>query len=352
MQNRVMDHEGSPVFPAVSAIETSPGQIRGGVISALILGVGLATALGGGLGYASLRKDITVTVAGHSVHRTTYKRTVAQALEEAGVTPAPTDEVLPPLHARVTEGMTVLVRAAVPVVLVADGQHVVLESAAATVGDLLGRHGIVLDETDKVYPDLDTPLARGMTIRVVRIEHRVVAEQQRIPYDVHASQDPAAPRGMLHVIHPGRRGLKERLYKITVADGAVVGKELVGERLIRTPLDRVVIVGTLVRIAAQGPFAGREYFDMVATAYSPYCCRGVDDITSTGMKAGYGVVAVDPTVIRLGSRLYVEGYGYAIAGDVGGRIKGLRIDLGFNTKREALVYGIRPVRVYVIEARQ
>lgn len=346
-----MDDEGSSVFPVLSAVETAPGRIRGGVISALILGGGLAAAIAGGLGHAYLRKDITVTAAGRSMHRTTYTQTVAQALEEAGVTPAPTDEVFPPLHARVTEGMTLVVRAALPVMLVADGQHVVLESAAATVGDLLGRRGIVLDETDKVYPDLDIPLARGMTIRVVRIEHRVVAEQQRIPFDVRASQDPGAPRGMLHVIHPGRSGLKERLYTITVADGAVVGKELVGERLIRTPLDRVVTVGTLVRLAVQGPFAGREYLDMVATAYSPYCCWGVDDITSTGMKAGYGVVAVDPTVIRLGSRLYVEGYGYAIAGDVGGRIKGLRIDLGFNTKREALVYGIRPVRVYVIETK-
>ena len=47
------------------------------------------------------------------------------------------------------------------------------------------------------------------------------------------------------------------------------------------------------------------------------------------MRAGYGVVAVDPRVIHLGSKLYIEGYGYAIAGDTGGAVKGYIIDLGF-----------------------
>lgn len=340
---------------AVSAIEieTAPGHVRAGLISALIVGTGLAVALSAGFGYAYLRKDISVSVAGQTVHRPTFRWTVAQALAEAGVTLSLTDEVSPPLGARLIEGMKVVVRAAVPVTLLADGQRVALESAAATVGDLLGRHGIAVDEPDRVEPDLDTPLASGMTIRVVRIEHRVVTEQQRVPYTVHASADPTAPRGLLRVIHSGRSGVKERLYKITLADGVVASKELVGERLVRTSLDRVISVGTLARFASQGPFAGREFLDMVATAYSPFCCRGVDDITSTGMKAGYGIVAVDPTVIPLRSRLYVEGYGYAIAGDVGGGIKGLRIDLGFDARREALRYGVRRVRVYVLDgARQ
>lgn len=333
------------------AIDTAPHPTRNGLISALIVSVGMVVALGGGLGHAYLRKDITLTVAGRAVYRTTYTRTVAQALAEAGVALTPTDEVSPPLATRLTEGMQVVVRPAVSLTLVVDGRVIVLESAAATVGDLLARRGIVLDDSDRVAPGPDTPLAGGMTIRVVRIQHRVITEHLRIPYDVHTSRNPSAPRGMLRVVQPGRTGLRERLYEATYADGVEVSKNLVGERLVRTPLDRVITVGTLVQIASRGPFSGREVLDMVATAYSPFCCRGVDDITSTGMKAGYGVVAVDPTVIPLGSRLYVEGYGYAIAGDVGSSIKGLRIDLGFNTKREALFYGIRRVRVYVVETR-
>jgi len=67
------------------------------------------------------------------------------------------------------------------------------------------------------------------------------------------------------------------------------------------------------------------------------------------MRAGKGVVAVDPRVIRLGSRLYVEGYGFAVAGDTGGSIKGKRIDLGQNTYRHAKQFGRRKVVVHVID---
>jgi len=91
---------------------------------------------------------------------------------------------------------------------------------------------------------------------------------------------------------------------------------------------------------------------MVATAYYPgpeSTGKSADGITATGMRAGHGVVAVDPRVIPLGTRLYIPGYGLAVAGDVGGAIKGLRIDLGFSTLREALHFGRRRVTVYVLD---
>ena len=332
-------------------VHTAPRPVRNGLISAVILSAGLAVALGAGFVDAYLRNDISGSIAGRTMHRTPSTRTVARALVEAGVHLLPQDEVSPPRGARLTEGLSIMVRHAVPVTLLAHGQIVLLETAAGTVGDLLSRQRIPLGDNDRVFPDPDTPLVAGMAIRVLRIEHRLMTEQLHMPYNVHTSRDPAAPRGMLHIIQPGRIGLKERLFRITVADGTMVRKQLVGERLMRTPLDRVVRVGTVVQRASGGPFAGREYLDMVATAYAPFCCLGVDDVTSTGMKAGYGVVAVDPTVISLGSRLYVEGYGYAIAGDVGSSITGLRIDLGFNTKREALLFGVRRIRVHVIASR-
>jgi 3D (Asp-Asp-Asp) domain-containing protein len=95
---------------------------------------------------------------------------------------------------------------------------------------------------------------------------------------------------------------------------------------------------------------------MVATAYDPGPVstgkspgqRGYG-ITASGMRAGYGVVAVDPRVIPLGTRVYVPGYGAAVAGDTGSAIKGYRIDLGFATYGEAVNYGRRTVTVYVLD---
>ena len=68
------------------------------------------------------------------------------------------------------------------------------------------------------------------------------------------------------------------------------------------------------------------------------------------MIAGRGVVAVDPSVIPLGTHLYVEGYGYAVAGDTGGNIRGRRVDLCYNTYDEAIRFGRQQVRVFILDS--
>ncbi|MCJ7652280.1 MAG: 3D domain-containing protein [Actinobacteria bacterium] len=96
-----------------------------------------------------------------------------------------------------------------------------------------------------------------------------------------------------------------------------------------------------------GTRTGR-FMTMEATGYSPEE-PGLDDTTSSGMKAQHGVVAVDPRVIPLGTRLYIEGYGYAIAGDTGSAIKGNRIDLCFDTLEEVEAYGWRTITVEILD---
>lgn len=83
-----------------------------------------------------------------------------------------------------------------------------------------------------------------------------------------------------------------------------------------------------------------------ATSYDKYC-KGCNDITATGMKAGYGVVAVDPKVIALGSKLYIPGYGFALAGDTGGKVKGNKVDLGFENVKNGW-WSARFVEIYVL----
>lgn len=96
-----------------------------------------------------------------------------------------------------------------------------------------------------------------------------------------------------------------------------------------------------------GKHTGR-FLMMVATGYSPEE-PGLSDATASGLKARHGVVAVDPRVIPLGTRVHVEGYGYAIAGDTGSAIKGMRIDLCFDRLEECNAYGKRTVRVEILD---
>ncbi|MFD2617323.1 peptidoglycan-binding protein [Terrilactibacillus laevilacticus] len=95
----------------------------------------------------------------------------------------------------------------------------------------------------------------------------------------------------------------------------------------------------------------KEFFAN-STGYTAYC-SGCSGVTASGIDLRANpeakVVAVDPNVIPLGTKLYVEGYGYAIAADTGGAIKGMKIDLFFNDNSEALDWGRRTVKVKVIE---
>lgn len=101
-------------------------------------------------------------------------------------------------------------------------------------------------------------------------------------------------------------------------------------------------------------FNGKDVkvIDMVATAYEPgpiSCGKYASGYTAIGYKASKGIVAVDPRIIPLGTIVYIEGYGYAIAADVGSAIKGYRIDLCFDTYREAISFGRRRIKVYIVD---
>lgn len=96
-----------------------------------------------------------------------------------------------------------------------------------------------------------------------------------------------------------------------------------------------------------------KYFIMLATAYTPgieSCGEWADGFTYTGDVAGKGCVAIDPKagILKMGQKIFVEGYGCGVCNDIGGAIKGWRIDVCFDNLDEALEWGRRMVRVYVL----
>ncbi|WP_050179780.1 3D domain-containing protein [Domibacillus robiginosus] len=89
-----------------------------------------------------------------------------------------------------------------------------------------------------------------------------------------------------------------------------------------------------------------------STAYTAYC-SGCSGVTATGINLKKNpnakVIAVDPKVIPLGTKVYVEGYGEAVAGDTGGAIKGNKIDVHMSTKQKAKNWGVRTVKVKILK---
>jgi uncharacterized protein YabE (DUF348 family) len=314
----------------------------------LVWGIVAASLALGAAARADLPRAAEIHAGATVVRVRTFGATVADAIRAAGVAVGPRDVVHPAPQSRLSDGAIITVRRAVPIRIIADGGSHVRTTAARTVEDALAEAGVRVGTADRVYPEPGTELWAGATVRVVRIVTRIVAVEERVPFGRVTLGDATMPRGLQRVVQRGRPGTRLRRVAVTTADGVVIRREPVEAVITRPPLDRIVHVGTRRVFASRGEFAGREMLYMEATAYAPWHGKGVDGTTAIGLEAGYGVVAVDPRVIPLRSLLYIDGYGRAVAGDTGGAIKGYRIDLGYDTPREAYRFGRRVVRVYIL----
>lgn len=150
----------------------------------------------------------------------------------------------------------------------------------------------------------------------------------------------------------GPVGIKETFSRIDASHLPYFSKTTysLGSKRLRHEEARITSGTDLPTNAAAPTPAGLAYLRKIrvfATSYDKNC-KGCNSITATGLPAGYGVAAVDPKVIPLGSKLYVPGYGVAVAGDTGGNIKGNKIDLGFDSVAAGW-WSARFVDVYILE---
>lgn len=152
----------------------------------------------------------------------------------------------------------------------------------------------------------------------------------------------------------GKEGSITKVFKVTKVDGKVMSKDLVRE-------EKVPAVNTTYHIGKGGYQSSRgatsfnkvRTIKMRASAYEPGPRSNGKwaGTTALGIPPRYGIVAVDPRFIKLGTLLYVEGYGFAYAADTGGAIKGDRIDLCFATEAQCQRFGRKVVTVHVLSSR-
>jgi len=239
----------------------------------------------------------------------------------------------------------------VMVTVIADGQEWEWVSSQETAGGILEEAGVTLQGKDYVSPKLHTKAVQGMRIRVTRVTEKIVTQREPVGFKTITRFDPHGQVGRI-VVQQGKPGIKEIKYLITYEDGVKTRCKVLDARVIEKPVREIVAVSPATRATALASRAGSHIrcLEMIATAYAPFACGGSrSGRAACGMKAGKGIVAVDPRVITLGTQIYVEGYGYCLAGDVGSAIKGSRIDLGFDTYREAVRFGRRTVKVYILD---
>ncbi|MZP29266.1 DUF348 domain-containing protein [Heliobacterium undosum] len=295
--------------------------------------------------YSFLQKDIILDVDGEQKAVGTFKATVGEALAEAGVTLAEKDKVDPPAPTLLKDDMTLHIIRAFPITVFADGKNQELVTTPASVRDILAQAAIQLGALDRVEPALDATVDKPSTVRVVRVTQEEVVEEQSVPYRTEQKSDNTLEKGLRKIVSRGRNGLERNKMLVTYEDGEPVKKDLIAQQIVRSPVNQVVAMGTIDHVSRGGlNFRIREARYMVATAYT-HTGRN----TASGAYPEVGMVAVDTTVIPMGSRLYVEGYGFARAADRGSAIVGERIDLFMESPEEARRWGKRTTKVYVIE---
>lgn len=292
------------------------------------------------------RQEIKIQVDGKELTHKTMKTTIGEALTEAGVKVNPKDKVTPGSNERVKDGMVVVVERAFPVRLVADGGVKTIYTTRAPVKDVIQLVSLSLGEQDRISPSLDSMVEPGCEIRVTRITEETVKEKFSIPATSERKSDSSMIKGQQRVVREGSPGEGERLIKVVYEDGKEVARNTIEEQVVRPPVSRVVAYGTTSAVSRGGNnIRFRKSLQVTATAYGP----SAGSYTATGHRVARGVIAVDPRVIPLGSRLYVDGYGYGRALDVGGAVKGNTIDLFFPSEAECRSWGVRSVMVYILE---
>ncbi|WP_413521891.1 3D domain-containing protein [Brochothrix thermosphacta] len=232
---------------------------------------------------------------------------------------------------------------------------------------------VTVPTTDELPMPLSTVLENDMSVVLTATNETV--KNKNIRFKTVEKEDDSLAEGKTKVAQKGEQGKKEMTYETVVANNTVQSTKKISETTVQEPVDKIVLVGTKVKetkkvkevvatkteklvaekeekatetveTKAEAPAAatsGRT-MQVEATAYTG------GGITATGINLNDNskVIAVDPSVIPLGSRVLIDGYGEYIAGDTGGAINGNIIDVYVASHSEAISFGRRALTIHVL----
>jgi len=284
-------------------------------------------------------KAITIRENNQETALVTSARSVGGALLEAGIRLAAADVVKPPLRNWLSSGSVIEVQRSIPLTVKVDGQVVSSHTHHREVMSVIDELGITLEGKDYTIPDLAASLEAQDQIEVVRVREEYEFSDEIIPFDSVTQLTNEIEIDQIAVIQSGVPGILRRRTLVQSENGVEVSRFPAGESIAQQPINEVVGYGTNIIVrTVDTPDGALEYWRVVpmrVTAYSA-ATSGKErshptyGITASGVPAGFGVVAVDPTIVPFRSYVYVPGYGTGFAGDTGGGVKGRFIDLGYD----------------------
>lgn len=283
----------------------------------------------------------------------TTVKTVEDLFKDAKVEITEHDKVNPSLDTKLTKDMKVEVEKAFQLTLNDGGTEKQVWSTSTTVADFLKGQNVALNELDRVEPGMEEQITANSVVNVVRVEKVTDVVEESVAFGVVRKKDNNIDKGKEKVVTPGQEGKVAKHYEVVLENGKEVSRDLIKTETLADSKDKIVAVGTreIVQQVSRGTANAAKEFYVSSTAYTAYC-SGCSGTTATGINLranpNVKVIAVDPSIIPLGTKVYVEGYGYAIAADKGTDIKGYKIDVFFSEKSQAFRWGQRKVKIQIL----
>lgn len=218
------------------------------------------------------------------------------------------------------------------------------------IENILKMLDIKLGEDDIVLPDISNTVNPMQTLKIIRVTKEKRTIKENVPFRITWSRRYNSNLRKTEL----QKGIDKNITKDvieTLHDGVLHHREVLRERSIAKEYYRLALITEDNKIEKVYDLTKMPRKNMVATAYYPGdpLAWGDGTVTFLGQKMQRGIIAVDPKVIPLRTRLFVSGYGYGYAGDTGNLIKGDRVDLGVNNAEEELSWMFRDVVVYILE---
>ena len=253
------------------------------------------------------------------------------------------------------------------------GNESIISSNKETVRDLLDEQNINYDEDDIIKPSLDEKLKNGMNIEFIDVKKTKRIEYTNIDFETKTVDDDNLLKGETEISQEGKLGKQKETYENIYENGKLIESNLLTSEIEKSPVEKVIKKGTKEEIIEEVIVKNNEVQNEIqeknneasivnesnaktndinkdnkihveATAYSGH------SITATGTKPKWGTIAVDPTVIPYGTKVYIPKFDMVFtAEDCGGAIKGNKIDIFMNSKNESYTWGRRNIEIYILE---
>jgi len=296
--------------------------------------------------FYALQKPVAIEVDGNVLKTQAYfTDNVEEVLEKNNITVGPHDSVEPSMNFVVKKGQCIIVTRANKVIIIAGDETREIITTPVSITEAIQLAGFQLGPKDIIKTQAVLKTVPDQIIEIIKVVEKQEQIEETISFETETIEDNTLEKGLSKTLQEGKNGIALSTVTITYQNGVEVNREVICSDTLVKPVSTIVAAGNITSISR-----GNDSFKFNRALYmdaSAYTYTGNN--TATGLKPAVGLVAVDPAVIPLGSKLYIEGYGYATAADTGGAIKGNRLDVFMEDRSQCLKWGRRTTKVYVLD---